>query len=31
VPALPGAAAGDYIEVEVTAATGPELLARPVA
>src|SRR6266511_990281 len=30
VPTLTGAAVGDYVEVEVTAADGPELLARPV-
>ena len=30
VPALTGAAVGDYVEVEVTAADGAELLARPL-
>jgi ribosomal protein S12 methylthiotransferase len=30
VPALIGAAVGDYVQVEVTAADGAELLARPL-
>src|SRR5919201_5910462 len=31
VPGLTTASAGDYVQVEVTAAEGPELLADPLA